>query len=267
MKTTIQRITPNVAAAMLKRNANPRTLKPHIVETLKAAFNRGEYVMSHQGIAFVNDKLTDGQHRLTAISQMPAGFSVQMLVCHNVDQQAIRVMDIGWRRTAADVLGEHGVITETARVLAAIYLGKAAGITPTYLAPFVDAIRTPHEDLLNFCPTRCKMWSAAPVRAAVMVVALSDGDLDYAKLVYRAMVTKDFTTMPRIAQAVLKAQIEGKVRAAHRLDTIARALKIFDPACATLKKVQVNDTAPVVQQVRAVLRRKLSSNGRAGGAT
>lgn len=266
MKTTIQRITPTVAAAMLKHASNPRALRPQKVEDLKAAFTRGEYVMSHQGIAFVGPDLRDGHHRLTAISQMPEGFAAQMLVSHDVDPKAIRVIDIGLRRTAADVLGEHGLITETARVLAIIYLGKAAGLTPTYLVPFVDAIRTPHEDLLSFCPTRCKMWSSAPVRAAVMVVALSGGDREYAKLVYRAMVTKDFATMPRIAQAVLKAQIEGKVRAAHRLDTIARALKIFDPACASLKKVQVNDTAPMVQQVRALLRQKLSANGSSGDA-
>jgi hypothetical protein len=261
MKMTIQRITPSIASEMLKRNANPRPLTASGVAYFKATFERNEYVLSHQGIAFVGDKLTDGQHRLTAISQMPEGFSVEMLVCHDVDPRAIRVMDIGKRRTAANVLGEGNAITETARVLAVIYLGKASTITPTYLAPFVEAIRAPHEDLLSFCPTRCKMWSSAPVRAAVMVIALEDGDLDYAKLVYHAMVTKNFPTMPRVAQAVLKAQLEGKVRAAHRLDTIARGLKIFDPKYADLKKVQVNDTAHVVQQIRSLLRRLLSLNG------
>jgi hypothetical protein len=257
MKPEIVRITPQTATRMLKANKNIRALSRTTVDNLKEAWARGEYVMSHQGIAFVGENLVDGQHRLTAISEMPPNFAIDMLVCRQVDARAIKVMDIGRKRSAADILGEDRKVVECARFLATVYLGKANAVTPQYLVPFVERIKAAHDDLIQFCPTSCKMWSSAPVRGAAVMVSLAGGDVDYTKLVYRAMVAQDFATMPRSAQAVFRSHINGKVRAAHALDAFVRALKIFNPANADLTKVQVKDTSPALEMVRSVLRREV----------
>lgn len=271
MKMEIMKVTPALARKWLRANKNIRVLSRTKVENLKEAWERGEYVMSHQGVAFVGDDFVDGQHRMTALSEMPDSFAIDILVCRQVDPKAVKVMDIGTKRGAADILGEDRKVVETARFLATIYLGKANAVTPQYLEPFVARIRAPHEDLLQFCPTACKMWSSAPVRAAAVMVSLAGGDVDYAKLVYRAMVAQDFTSMPRSAQSVFRAHINGKVRAAHASDAFVRALKIFNPANADHVKVQVKDTSPALELVRNVMRREIfgaagSTNGKSPAA-
>jgi len=257
MKTEVLRITPVMAAKMLRQNKDNRPIRRTIVENLKTAYSRGEYVMSHQGIAFSGDKLVDGQHRLTAISEMPPQFHAEMLVFHGVDPKAAKVMDIGYKRTASDILGEERKVVECARFLAAMYEGRPNAITPTYLAPFVARIRDLHADLMSLCPTACRTWSSAPVRAAVVMVGLAGGDLDYAKLVYRAMVQQDFTTMPTSVQSLFRAHMHGKVRASLAPDIFVRALKIFNPVNAKLTKIQVSDTAPALEIVRGVLRKEV----------
>lgn len=253
----VVRITPAIARQMLKHNTDNRPLRRTAVENLKNAFARGEYVMSHQGIAFVGETLVDGQHRLMAISEMPEGFSVEMLVCRGLDPRAKDVMDIGVKRTAADILQEDRKLVECARFLAFINIGSRGAVTPIYVRPFVDRIAEPHAELMEFCQNTCKMWSAAPVRAAYVVIALAGGDTDYAKLVYRAMVVKDFSTMPRCAQSVFRSHISGKVRASNAIDAFVRSLRIFNPANADLTQVKVIDTSPVLEIVRGIMRREV----------
>ena len=258
MKTEIEKVNAAKAVQYLKRNNDNRPLRKTVVENLKAAWLRGEYVMSHQGIAFdTAGDLVDGQHRLSALSEMPPNFTVEMLVCRGVLPGAKKVMDIGYKRTASDILGEDRKVVETARFLATVYLGKANAVTPQYMAPYVERIRDIHTDLIDFCPTSCKMWSSAPMRAAATMVGLAGGDMDFAKLVYRAMVTKDFSTMPTSAQSMFRSHISGKVRAAQTIDTFVRALKIFDPANQALTKLQIKDVSPALEKVRAILRHEI----------
>lgn len=260
MRTEIKRLTPALAARMLEGQTNVRQgagVSRTVVENYKAAFTRGEYVLTHQGIAYVGKRLVDGFHRLTALSEMPRDFAIEILVCYDVPPAATRCMDLGYRRKAADILMEDRKLVETCRFLAVLYTGRANSLTPTYLQPFVERLREPHADLLSFCPKSCRMWSSAPMRAAVCMVYLGHGDIDYAKLVYRAMVQQDFTTMPRSAQAVYRAHVKGTVRASQAVDAFVRALKIFNPANSALTKVQIKDTSAAIEAVRKVLTREI----------
>lgn len=264
MHMEIVKLNNKDAKKMLEGQTNPREFRRTHAENLKAAWARGEYVMSHQGIAYVGKKLIDGFHRLTALSEMPDGFFIEVAVCRDVHPDAVKVTDIGFKRTAADILGANRKITEVARFLATIYLSRANAATPTYLIPFVARLTEPHDDLMEFCSTACKMWSSAPMRAAVCVISLADGDVDHAKLVYRAMVTQDFATMPRSAQAVFRAHLNGTVRASQPTDAFIRALRIFNPDKANQAKVQVRDSAPALELVRGVLARAVFGIQKAG---
>src|SRR5215831_4798996 len=65
MKTTLERLTPAIARNWLAHNKNNRAIRASHVETLRAAFARGEFVTTHQGVAFdTGGDLLDGQHRL-----------------------------------------------------------------------------------------------------------------------------------------------------------------------------------------------------------
>ena len=71
------------------------------------AMRRGEWLVTHQGIAFdVNGVLVDVQHRLAAIIE--ADRPVELTVFTEVAEGTFDVLDIGKRRTAADVLAIEG---------------------------------------------------------------------------------------------------------------------------------------------------------------
>ncbi|GGQ53922.1 hypothetical protein GCM10010195_06630 [Kitasatospora griseola] len=70
---------------------------------MAAAIIRGEWKLTHQGIAFdENGALVDGQHRLHAIIE--ANVSVKMLVVYGLSEDVFPVLDSGKSRSAADAL-------------------------------------------------------------------------------------------------------------------------------------------------------------------
>ena len=107
MRSRVQIITPAKAAAMLAANTANRPLSKSVVRVFAEAMRRGEWLVTHQGIAFdVSGVLVDGQHRLAAI--MEAGQPVDVLVVSGVDEATFDVLDVGKRRNAADVLAIEG---------------------------------------------------------------------------------------------------------------------------------------------------------------
>lgn len=256
MKTELVSVTPSLAREWLKKNTKNRPIRPSHVETLRQALARGEQVTTHQGIAFDTEgELIDGQHRLTAISLMPEGFSWLLQVTWGLDRATVfPVVDFTQsKRSTSDVLRLDRGAGEAANFLARLYLGRTTGITAVYVQPFADFIQPEIMDLMAFCPTIVRTWSSAPVRAAA-VLAMKSGDVDYAKLVYRALVARDFESMPKAAQALFRSYMNGTVRASAAIDIFARCLKVFDPSSAHLKQVKIVDVSTVVEQTRELLR-------------
>lgn len=96
-------VSPDEARRLLKSNAGNRRLDPGIVDRYAGAMRRGEWKLSHQGIAVDRDGvLLDGQHRLAAV--VKAGVSVRMAIARQVDRDAFSVLDTGKRRGAGDTL-------------------------------------------------------------------------------------------------------------------------------------------------------------------
>src|SRR3990167_493685 len=98
MRVEIMDVTPQLARQWLQKNNNVRDIYPSVVASYKSMFERGEYVLTHQGLAFNGRGLIDGQHRLTALSLMPDSFKVKMLVAKNLPDAAKLAMDIGKKR-------------------------------------------------------------------------------------------------------------------------------------------------------------------------
>src|SRR5438094_1813097 len=107
MRSRVQTITPKKAAEYLERNTANRPLSTRTVKDFAAAMRRGEWRVTHQGIAFdTTGALVDGQHRLAAIVE--ADIPVEVTVFTEVPEGAFDVLDTGKRRNAADVLAIEG---------------------------------------------------------------------------------------------------------------------------------------------------------------
>jgi hypothetical protein len=107
VRSRVQTITPARAAEWLRANTTNRPLSRPVVRSFAEAMRRGEWLVTHQGIAFDgNGVLVDGQHRLAAVIE--ADQPVEMTVFTEVPEGAFDVLDTGKRRTAADVLAIEG---------------------------------------------------------------------------------------------------------------------------------------------------------------
>jgi hypothetical protein len=251
MKAEIVNVTPAKALEWLKFNTDNRPLRRTVVNGLKMALQRGEYVQTHQGIAFgVDGALLDGQHRLTAISELRDGV-FPMLVAWGVPNDAFKVMDIGIKRSAADSLKEDRRLVEVARLIAVICDTKRTTVTPTQLLPIIDRIQHTHESLVAFAPRSIRTWSAASVRTAAVVSVLTRVDFDYVKTIYRSLVMCDYAAMPSVGHALVKAVNNGGARASDVLDMVARCMVVFDPKNAQLTKIQIKDNSKAVGIIRA----------------
>jgi hypothetical protein len=107
VRSKVQSVTPKKAAEYLERNTANRPLSQRTVKDFAQAMRRGEWRVTHQGIAFdTTGALVDGQHRLAAIVE--ADQPVEITVFTEVPVGAFDVLDTGKRRNAADVLAIEG---------------------------------------------------------------------------------------------------------------------------------------------------------------
>lgn len=103
----MQRITPAKAKELLAANTTNRPLSRSTVRGFAEAMRRGDWLVTHQGIAFdTRGVLVDGQHRLAAVIE--ADQPVEMTVFTEVEPDTFDVLDTGKRRNAADVLAIEG---------------------------------------------------------------------------------------------------------------------------------------------------------------
>ncbi len=253
MKAEIVNVTPQMAADWLSLNEDNRPLRRTVVDGLKAAFGRGEYLQTHQGIAFsTSGKLLDGQHRLTAISELRDGV-FPMLVTWGVAENAFQVMDIGVKRTPADALrmADRRVV-EAARVIGVICMTKRANVTPMMLVPIIEHIQPAHDALTSFCPSVVKTWSSAAVRLSAVTSMLAGGDTDYIKATYRSLIQSDFDAMPPVARAIYRSHVNGAVRASDTYDMLARGMSVFNVKKAANTKIQIKDTGEAIAWIKAM---------------
>lgn len=252
METKTLIVSPQVARDWLKRNVNNRPLRATTVAGLKAAFQRGEYVLTHQGIGFDTDgNLIDGQHRLTAISEMPDDFRVEMMVTRGLPRKAFEVLDIGVKRSNSDVLRVAQGLAASARFMATIVESNRSGITPSFLVPYISGIEDTYATLTSYTPTVTRTWASAAVRSAAVLRMLGGADMDYVLLSYHALNHAEFDSMSRVIQSLYRQQTQGRVRG--NLDLFARCYRAFDNRKAALDTIQITDQSNVISAAREAI--------------
>ena len=107
-KTTVELVTPAMAAKWLESNTKNRPLRQGHVDFLASEITSGAWQLTNAGVAFDTDgALLDGQHRLWAV--VLADKAVRMNVTRGLDAEAQRAIDVnGAPRTLGDVLNLAG---------------------------------------------------------------------------------------------------------------------------------------------------------------
>jgi hypothetical protein len=125
---TAKMITPETARELLNAAQTQRPLRQRAVKRLISEMQKGEFTLTHQGLAFdENGTVLDGQHRLQAILQ--SGLSAELFCTFNVPRASFRKIDRNERRTVADDFIQLGIAgdAKTAKTMSA-----AARIIDTY---------------------------------------------------------------------------------------------------------------------------------------
>lgn len=256
MKTEIVTVTPAKAEQWLERNNMNRPLRAAVVKGLVGAIQRGEWKLSHQGIAFgKSGRLLDGQHRLHAVIE--SGIAVPMMVTTDAADETFSVLDIGAKRSIADTLGISPSLAACGRYLAVVEdTSRSRTLSPQYMLPYVKAVDPFLTELLDFCPSSSKAWSSAPVRSAAIIRMMDGEDREYVKLVYHTLVHGEFDTMPPVAHVLVRQYMGGGLRA-QSLDMFVRCLKVFDSRNRDMRRIQITRVETEMQYAREVIAREV----------
>jgi hypothetical protein len=107
MSAEVTTVTPSIAVAWLEQNKKNRPVNRHLVRRLARDMASGQWQLTGDAIRFDTDAhLIDGQHRLQACILSDTPF--ETTVMYNLPTDAMRVIDTGKSRNAADILSLQG---------------------------------------------------------------------------------------------------------------------------------------------------------------
>lgn len=121
INVSTQMVTPEIAKQMLTSIRNDRPLSKNTLLNYTEIMRRGEWKFNGDPVRLNSDgELIDGQHRLHAI--VNSGKAQRMLVIHGLDNTVFDTIDVGKKRSSADLLNIAGyknvnVLAATARAL------------------------------------------------------------------------------------------------------------------------------------------------------
>jgi hypothetical protein len=255
MKTKLQTITPQVAECYLITNRNVRTPDANRVEKYANSIRRGEWVVTHQGIAFNADgNLVDGQHRLLAVIQ--AGMPVDMLVTTNVSNEAVPEMDRNTPRNNATLLGVSKREAETVTIIARILYG---GSPSRYQLQSVYDVTC---DAINMLPTTArKSLTIAPVKAAFVTAFLISPDNSILEN-YKKLVLLNVCNLEMLANTPPSIRaLYNRLSEKNRLKTSSGQAFAYSLNAAqnpSFKKIHVVETEETLREVRNFYRNTFS---------
>jgi len=260
MKTSYMLITPALAKEFLLRNkSDNRVVRKAWVKNLATAISRGEWVTTHQGIAFSTDgTLIDGQHRLLAIVE--ANTPVTMAVTYDVaSPNAFMAIDQGLRKTSADVFHVPQKYMEVVRLAASFVYGAGQatkaqeGEILPLLLPFVESLHAANN-------TACRVLSSAPVRLAAVMNMLGGEEIDYVTTVYSNLVSLRLDALPPIARSLVILATQGRTRGIKgtpQYMNYAAAYKVFQRKNSDLTRAFSRSPMQHVEAARNLILRKL----------
>lgn len=114
IKAEVVAMTKTDAKRILELNTSNRSVSTSLVRQLKRQMEAGTFVVNGDSVKISSSNtLLDGQHRLTALSQMPSSYSIPMVIITGLSHEAFKTLDCGKMRTAKDVLEIAGYTAYT----------------------------------------------------------------------------------------------------------------------------------------------------------
>lgn len=259
MKVEVLDVTPAMAKNWLKNNQLNRPVRKAHVKFLANAMQRGEWAVTHQGIAINGSRLLDGQHRLLALleSKLPA---VKMTVCTGADSSTFDVIDIGQRRSNSDIFREDLHVMHPVSFIATMLLGR--GVTPREIRPIYEKLRGPIREIIDQGPRSTKRFTAAPIKVGALAAILNGESKEYVHDIYHNMCSFHVEKLPRVAQLFVKqlsldTTTGKKISTTNRYDLLVRAWTVFQSENADNSKLSVKDTNNRMDEIRRVYRKAL----------
>lgn len=265
MKGSVVTITPKMATKMLERNASfQRKVRNSQVRTLVHAIQRGEWQLTHQGIAFdVDGKLIDGQHRLLAI--IAAGVPVEVFVITEAATESFIVLDTGKTRDTADLLA---IETKEANIVS--FFGRMAQVGSNPVSPaqkesLYDTLEEEIKAVVGATSGKRNIFHNTAFQAgAALAIHLRPEQKPYILNLLSEMTRikiEDLPKLPAVARtAINKCVIRDDIRKStggeFREVLFGLGLYVMDIANKDSKRVPMESAASLgnLQQARSVLR-------------
>lgn len=256
-------ITPEIAKAYLETNQGNRKIRLSQVSFLATSMTRGDWVLTHQGIAISKDGiLIDGQHRLLAV--IKANMAIPMMVTHGLNRiTAFPAIDGGFvPRNDSDRIGVDKRIVEVAKFIALYVFSWGCNkngprkFTHTQLKQICDVISDHHDELMRCCPTMAKFLSNSSVRAAAISSVLIGQDRDYVFQLYRDLVLSNIDNLPPCGKSIIKQVMTGNItstKSSRNLEFFAKMMYVFDKKNEDISRVSIRNPSEFVDNVREKL--------------
>lgn len=253
-------ISPEKAAKYLTFNTGNRNIRKGAVTTLSAAIARGEWKVTHQGIAFSDaGRLIDGQHRLSAV--VMSGMTVQMMVSRGIPDESFMVLDQHIKRTYSDVLEAPRHVVDVAVFAANLVHGSK--ITSAQVSNWLSIVGDEADAIISVCASRAKYLSSVGMRMAAILSVMNGGSRDYVYPIYRSLVLGHVAELPPIGQNLIQQVVTGVAggklgRGGGRstsYDAMMRGRTVFDESKRNLSRVQATDLSQTLEWAKSSLLR------------
>lgn len=226
--STMETVTPEQAALWLTRNCpHNRKINPERVASMAEAMRAGQWVDTHQGIAFSpSGILLDGQHRLRAV--ILAAVPVRLMVARGVPEESFGLLDRGQMRSLTQVCPD----IDKAVVQAASYLCRLYSLRVVQQYHIAAVVNTELGEvlarLLALSSQRPAGRFCAPIHAMVALRWFEDSD--YIERNWRAYLDLDKEQCSPIVWRMVRQLDSGSVNGRQRQDAkAARAWVAFGP--------------------------------------
>lgn len=229
MKIEQVTVTPEMARDWLNMNTDNRPLRDSTVRTLMAAIRRGEWKLTHQPIAIDEaGRVLDGQHRLQAC--VLSGKSLPMMVAREAPRATFDVIDIGARRSLADIL-RLPPLQAAALGYVCRLVWTNEKMSPQMAERIWPFIEKPITALTNEVSKNRRFVTTGAVMSAAAIRLAGGEPPQYVLSLWRALVMMNMDDLPPVAQAFVRRVLDSKANtrtAANAHQQFANAWIMFN---------------------------------------
>lgn len=262
----IVNVTPAMAEVWLKQNVvgehgNRRFRKAH-ARSLAEEMRRGEWKVTHQGIAFGRSgRLLDGQHRLAAI--VDSGTTQPLLVFIDAPEDGFANFDRGAQRGMSDVLLKNPVLVSIAATLTRLCVrsggNSARKATPAEVAKVLETL-APDIEAQNVASPALRVGrTLAGIRGAWLVRhhVANDAEKKLLAAQWKAFAEFDPKRMDETTASGDRRLEHTRAMRGGAVDNEVAAIGwlMFDPARRDLTRILLRNIQVPLDDLRAMIRK------------